>query len=592
MRAPGAKPLVLEGPSLSARAFPSLGEMLAAAAKRHPTKPFLEQRVRGDWKSLTYLDAQIEAGFIARALTGRGLSAERPLAILSQNSIEHAVIALGAMIAGIPVAPISVAYSQFEDTSRLAGILEALTPGLVFAQDEHVCSHGFQLAKRLGIPTIVARNSSASEEKLERLLDEGQQSRVAIPLVSSETIAKILFTSGSTGTPKGVIVTHGMMCSNQEAVREVWTFLKNEPPEIVDWLPWNHVFGGNLVFNCVLRNAGTLFIDEGRPVSGQFEHTIENIKSRPPTIHLSVPGSLTQLTRAMRSDAELAERFFCRLRAVFSAGAALPQSTWDELHALAAEYGRPDFSVCVGWGATETGPVVSITPKGNTHCSNLGIPIPGAAIKLVPTGDATELRVRGPMVTPGYWRNPNATAAAFDEEGYYRTGDAGRLVDLTDPSCGILFDGRVAENFKLATGTWVQASKLRLAVIAAASPVVQDVIITGHDRDEVGLLIFPDETGCREVTGDIHTKLEALIRSRAVRARIASAMSQLALGGSASRIGRALLLADTPSAKDGEITDKGYLNQRAALSRRRTDIEHLYQAPTPADVITLISATE
>jgi feruloyl-CoA synthase len=287
----------------------------------------------------------------------------------------------------------------------------------------------------------------------------------------------------------------------------------------------------------------------------------------------------------MRSDAELAERFFCRLRAVFSAGAALPQSTWDELHDLAAEYGRPDFSIFVGWGATETGPVVSITPKGNIHCSNLGTPVPGAAIKLVASGDATELRVRGPMVTPGYWRSPDATAAAFDDEGYYRTGDAGRLVDPANPSRGILFDGRITENFKMATGTWVQTGKLRLAFIAAASPVVQDVVVTGHDRDEVGLLVFPDEAGCREVAGDVHTKLDELIRSRPVRTHIASAMSKLALGGSSSRIGRALLLPDTPSAKDGEITDKGYLNQRTALSRRRAEIEHLYQVPAPPDVI-------
>jgi feruloyl-CoA synthase len=376
-----------------------------------------------------------------------------------------------------------------------------------------------------------------------------------------------------------------MMCSNQEAIREVWTFLDDWPVDVVDWLPWNHVFGGNLVFNFVLRNAGTLVIDAGRPLPGQFEQTIENIKSRPPTIHLSVPGCLAQLVQAMKADDQLAERFFCRLRAVFSAGAALPRSTWDELRALAREFGHPDFTLFIGWGSTETSPMVSITPQDNTHCNNLGVPIPGAAIKLVRHDGLTELRVRGPMVMPGYWRNPEATAAAFDEEGFYRIGDAGRLLDPTDPSKGVLFDGRVAENFKLTTGTWVQVSAVRVSAIAAAQPIIQDAVVTGHDRDELGLLIFPSLEGCRRVAGAPEASLEELIDHPAVRTRIADALASGALGRSSTQVARALLLDEGPSIAHGEITDKGYLNQRAILARRAALVNHLYQDPPPSDVI-------
>jgi len=585
MLAPNRAALVLNGPVAAKAGYLNLREMLSSAADQAPTRHFLEEFTRGEWRALTYQDALKKASFVGRALIARGLSRERPVAILSQNSIEHALISLGAMIAGIPVAPISVAYSQLEDTTRLSTILDLLTPGLVFSQDAEVCARGLNLAREFGLPIMVASGALSDAPALDQLFVEGQESSVSLPNLASNTVAKVLFTSGSTGAPKGVIITHGMMCSNQEAIREVWKFLTDTPPDIVDWLPWNHVFGGNLVFNCVLRNAGTLTIDGGRPLPGQFQQTVENIKRRPPTIHLSVPSCLGELVRAMQADDELSERFFCRLRAVFSAGAALPRPTWDALHDLARDHGRPDFKVFIGWGSTETTPMVSITPEANTHCTNLGVPIPGAAIKLVASDGMSELRVRGPMVTPGYWRNEAATVAAFDEEGFYRIGDAGRLLDAADPAQGILFDGRVAENFKLTTGTWVDVSKVRVSAIAAAAPIVQDAVVTGQDRDEVGLLIFPSLAGCRNVAGMPEGSPGELIKHRAVRAQVAAGLAELAQARSSMRVARAILLSDVPSVERGEITDKGYLNQRAILSGRAALVDQLYQDPPSAEVI-------
>ncbi len=580
------RPDILKGQPVESAGFAHIGEMLAAAAKRAPIRAFLEQRVQGVWQTLSYEDAFRTSLLIGRALLNRGLGRDRPLAILSQNSIEHALMSLGAMMAGVPVSPISVAYSQIEDTGRLKDILSLLTPGAVFAQDEEVCARGLGLAAELGIPAITATiDDRRGQSSLQELIEEGGSSSGLLPALSWETVAKILFTSGSTGAPKGVVMTHGMMCSNQEAILGSWPFLAEHPLVVVDWLPWNHVFGGNLVFNSVLRNAGTLVIDDGKPLPGQFQRTVDNIKRAPPTMHFSVPGALAELTRSMKADSDLAAKFFSRLRAIFSAGAALPQTTWDQLQKLAKIYGRDDFEIFIGWGSTETSPVVSITPRGNTHCNNLGVPVAGCEIKLVTEGGRTELRLRGSMVFERYWRDPTATAAAFDEEGFYRIGDAGRLLDPQDPGKGVLFDGRVSENFKLTTGTWVQVGKLRIAAISAAAPVIQDAVVTGQDQDEVGLLIFPSLAGCREIAGQPDAPIQNLIQNSAVRAHLAKGLAELARGGSSTRIARAVLLEDPPSLADGEITDKGYLNQRAVLTKRKYLVDLLYGEDASADII-------
>ncbi len=576
----GGVSLIMASRQPASFGFQTIGAMLLSAADKAPQKTFLEQYADGQWQSLSFGQAREQAERIARGLLASGLNGEQPLAILSPNSIKHALISLGAQLAGIPVAPISVAYSQMDDLGRLTGILNLLTPGAVFVEDAAQFSSAIDLAKHLDIKVITATGDTDRDHiRFSELRD--CVSDAALPVLSCGTVAKVLFTSGSTGVPKGVKITHGMMCSNQEAILDRWSFLVQEPPTLVDWLPWNHVFGGNLVFNCALRNLGTLVIDDGKPLPGRFQRTIDNIKRSPPTMHLSVPSALGELVKAMRGDAELAAAFFGRLKAIFSAGAALPQATWDALYDLAREYGLPEFRIYIGWGSTETGPVVSITPEDNTLCNNLGAPIGGACIKLAGDQDKIELRIRGPMVFPGYWRNPEATAAAFDEEGFYRIGDAGRPVDYQRPEAGILFDGRVAENFKLVTGTWVQAGTLRVEAISAASPAILDAVVTGHDRDEVGLLIFPDVVGCRTVAGKPDAQLADLIENPSVHDVIRNGLSTLARGGSSTRIGRVLLLDTPPSIAKGEITDKGYINQRAVLTNRSALVALLYGDQLP-----------
>jgi len=567
--------LVVAGPHPASLGYESIGAMLLAAARRTPDQVFLEQRVGDQWHTLRFEEAWEQAAHLASSLLSLGLNVNRPLAIVSQNSISHALVSLAAQLAGVPVAPISVAYSQIDDLSRLKSILQLLTPGALFAQDEVAFGRAIELADDLGISVIVeSAGSSRRRLKLADLVSAPVSA--PMPDVSRETIGKVLFTSGSTGVPKGVMLTHGMMCSNQEAILENWPFLAEETPLFVDWLPWNHVFGGNLIFNCAIRNSGKLVIDDGKPLPGQFNRTIENIRRTPPTMHLSVPGALGELVRAMSDDDDFARIFYSRLRAIFSAGAALPQATWDQLHRLARRHGRPDFKLYIGWGSTETAPVVSITPPDNLHCNNLGAPVCGAEIKLVTDNATTELRLRGPMVFSGYWRNPEASADAFDEEGFYRIGDAGRLVCPEQPQAGILFDGRVAENFKLTTGTWVQVGKLRVEAISAAAPVIQDVVIAGQDQEEVGLLIFPNLDGCREVARLPNAELGELIRNPSVHATIRQGLEKLSTSGSSTRIARAILLETPPSMAAGEITDKGYINQRAALSNRSESVKLLY----------------
>ncbi|SMH27788.1 feruloyl-CoA synthase [Mesorhizobium australicum] len=578
--------LVLKGPSAVTR-FHTLGEMLARSAERAPDTAFLKQRIDGGWRTLSYEQALAGAKRIASFLTECGLSADRPLAILSGNSIDHALLSLGAMVAGIPVAPISVAYSQFSDLTRLREILAILTPGLVFAENGATFANALALADELNVPVIVSANPrSDSSDRIWTKLLEAAPEQVDEASVTSDTIAKVLFTSGSTGTPKGVIVTHGMMCSNQDAMAQLWRFLDDEPPVIVDWLPWNHIFGGTLVFNCALRNAGTLVIDEGRPVPGQFDATIRNLVEARPSVHFGVPRGYGELIDALERDEDFAKAYFSRLRTIFTAGAALPADLWTRLHDLAARYGRPDLRIHVSWGATETAPVVTLSPPDNTQAGNLGVPVPGAEVKLVPNEDKLELRVRGPMVTPGYWRSPELTAQAFDAAGFYRIGDAGKLFEDGDPAKGILFDGRTAENFKLVTGTWVQVGGLRLAVLEACAPLVQEAAIAGHDRDEIGLLIFPNFAACRETAGLPNASSEELVANSEIRKAITRTLGKVGDGkGSSTRIGRALLVSTPPSLEAGEMTDKGYLNQRAVLRERADLVERLYAEPTHPDVI-------
>jgi feruloyl-CoA synthase len=561
------------------RRFDSVLEMFMDSAERHPDRVFLREAAGSSWKELRYGEALAQLPHVAAALLELGASQERPVAILSGNSIDHAVLTLGAYAARVPVAPISVAYSQFQDLTRLHEILKALTPAVVYAADETGFTRALDLARDSGARVLAGGHAVPD-------LARHRVSNDVADLPREGDTAKILFTSGSTGTPKGVVVTHGMMASNQDALAQLWPFLESRAPLVTDWLPWNHVFGGCLIFNCIMRNAGTLTIDGGKPLPGQFARTVETLKKFPPTLYMGVPRALNELVRTFESDPGFAATFFGGMDAMFSAGASLPRETWDALRQWCMESTGKELPLFIGWGATETAPLVSLTRPNATRNDSIGLPVPGAEIKLVPNQDKMELRVRGPMVTPGYWRAPELTARAFDDEGYYSIGDAGALRPNWGED-GITFDGRVAENFKLSSGTWVSVGAMRLAAIAAGAPVIEEVVVTGQDRDELGLLVFPNLAGCRSIAGLPDASLSELVRHPAVRAVVQKALSTLgASGGSSVKPSRALMLDEPPSMESGEMTDKGYLNQRAALKRREAQVKQLYEEPPPVALIT------
>jgi feruloyl-CoA synthase len=590
----------------------SLGELLRHWAREAPDRTFLAERAgasdwiaastggasgggggtpdaAGGWRRLSYGAALDAVERIAGALVARGLDSDRPVAILSDNGIENGLLQLAAMYVGIPVAPISPSYSLLsQDHAKLGSILALTRPGLVYAADG--ASYGPALAVAAGggrVELVVSANpptglaTTAFAELLER--PPGPTVAARFAAVGPDTLAKILFTSGSTGAPKGVANTQRMLCSNQQAIAQVWPFLAERPPVIVDWLPWSHTFGGNHNFNMMLRNGGTLYIDGGKPAPGAIETTVANLREVPSTLHFNVPRGYDMLIPYLASDAALRATFFGDLDLIFYAAAALPQSLWEALERLAiAATGRRTVMLSA-WGSTETAPTATQVHFPIERAGVIGLPGPGTEIKLAPAGGGKlELRVRGPNVTPGYWRRPELAGEAFDEDGFLKTGDAGKLADPRDPRRGLLFDGRLAEDFKLTSGTWVHVGELRVAAIAAGAPVVQDVVVTGHDRQAVGLLVFPSPAGCRSLCRDLapDAPLAELVRRPEVRRRLAAGLAahNAANPGSSRRVGRAALLAEPPSIDAGEITDKGYVNQRAVLARRAALVERLYGA--------------
>ena len=573
----------------------SMTDRLEHWARAAPDRVLLAQRdVTGTWCEITYAGARALARNIAQALLDRGLSAERPVAILSGNSLEHALLGLGAMYAGVPCASISPAYSLVaQDLSKLRTILDLLTPGLVFAANGTQFARAIEGAVPRGIELVVLEKAPAARHAtaLDTLWNTPATAAVdaAHASVTPDTIAKILFTSGSTGAPKGVINTQRMMTSNQAMIATAFPSFGETPPVLVDWLPWSHTFGASHNTNLVLMHGGTLYIDDGKPLPGAIEETVRNLREIAPTVYFNVPKGYEMLLPYLRAEPGLRCNMFSRLQCLFYAGAALPPHVWEEYERLALETTGEAIPMVTSLGSTETAPsATSVTAKARQP-GVIGIPNVGVDLKLVPTAGKLEARLKGPLITPGYWRQPELTAAAFDEQGYYLLGDAFRFADESDVEKGFFFDGRVAEDFKLATGTWVSVGPLRGRFIAHCNPLVRDVVVAGHDRDEVTALVIADDVACRAHAKGLHAKapVAALLAHEGVRARFAELLGTFNrhAGGSSWRIERLILLVDPPSLDLGEMTDKGSINQRAVLKCRAALVEDLYADRPPAHVI-------
>jgi feruloyl-CoA synthase len=574
----------------------SMAAAFRAGADRHPDRLLAAERDGDGWRTLTWGQARQAADALAQGLISVGLVG-RPIMILSGNSVDHLLLTLAGYTCGAPLVPVTTAYSlASHDHAKLRGMAELVDPGLVFAADPEEYAGALRAVSAPGRVLAASRAGDGLPVlPLGELMAAGPTGAVEeyAARVGSGTIAKILFTSGSTGTPKGVINTHQMMCTNQQMMRQAWPFLAEEPPVLLDWLPWSHTFGSNHNLNMILVNGGTLWIDDGRPAPGLIGRTLRNLAEVTPNIYFNVPAGLSLLVPALEEDRELARRFFAGLRLVFFAAAALPQVLWDRIEALAASVGQR-VPMTTSWGATETAPAVTSAYFASARSDCIGVPLPGVELKLVPAAGKQEIRVRGPNVTPGYYRNPAATEAAFDSEGFYRTGDAVRFADPARPDAGLLFDGRIAEDFKLATGTWVSVGTLRTTLLNASNGLIKDAVLAGHDGAYVAALAWINTDQAGRLTGSSgdHCASGAnpsvgLHADPAVRAGCLRALDILnsAAGGSSQRILRLLLLDEPPSLDGGEITDKGYINQRVVLERRARLVARLYAEDPPADVI-------
>jgi feruloyl-CoA synthase len=535
-----------------------LTERLDFWAAQAPGRLFLAQRDGAGWRTLSYGQARERARRVGQYLLEQQLSAERPLLVLSGNDLEHALLALGALYAGVPYTPVAPAYSLASgDFGKLRSIFELITPGLVFASD--------RTAFRKAIDAVVPRDVEVIFEPKERPVSPALDAAHA--MVGPDTIAKFLFTSGSTGTPKAVINTQRMWCSNQKLTATMFAYLQDEPPILVEWAPWHHTAAGNKGFGMALYNGGSYYIDEGKPLPGAIEATVKNLREIAPTWYFNVPRGFEFLLPYLKQDESLRRNFFSRLKVLWFAGAPLPQRVFDEYNELAYRTCGETIPFLTGFGATETAPHAMGRMWPTEDVSNMGLPPPGVEVKLVPVEGKFEMRVKGPGITPGYWRQPELTAKAFDEEGYYRLGDSFVFADERKPELGLLFRGRLAEDFKLTSGTFVHVGPLRARFLEHFTPLARDVVITGEGRADVGALIFPAGA----------TTLAAL------HERLMSFAAQST--GSSNRIARAMVLEDPPSLDSGEMTDKGSLNQRAVLARRAALVEELYRDPPSARTI-------
>lgn len=554
-----------------------VGDWLEHWARQTPDRIFLGDRAGVDapWNTVTYQQALAQVRGAAAWILAQRLSAERPLVILSDNSVEHALFALAAQHVGVPSASISPAYSLMSrDFDKLGSMITLLGPGAIYVSGTKPFAAALAAIAPLHSATIVSSGAGDAAISFREIAATPETPDVtkAFAAITPDTIAKFLFTSGSTGTPKAVINTQRMLTSSQQAKAQTWSFLEEGGDLVIlDWLPWSHTFGANHNFNLVLRNGGTLYVDGGKPAPGLFATSLANLRSVMPTVYFNVPRGFDMLIAALRGDDELRQKFFREVKFAFYAGAALPQNLWDALEALSIQTVGRALPMVSAWGSTETSPLATDCHFLAERSGNIGVPIPGTELKLVPSGDKLEVRVRGPNVTPGYWKAPELTAQAFDAEGFYLIGDAVTFADPARPELGLFFDGRVAEDFKLNSGTWVNVGHLRVAGIAALAPLAQDIVVSGHGGDEVRFLVFPNIAACRAHAGlPDSADAKDVIGHDKVRSGIAQGLAKLkAQGGNSSgHATRALLLAEPTSVDGGEITDKGYINQRAVLTRR------------------------
>jgi feruloyl-CoA synthase len=558
-------------------------------AHEAPERTLFARRIKqadgssGDWRHVSYQEAWTIARNIAQGLIDRGLNAERPVAILSENSLEHALMALGCMLAGVPFVPTSPPYSLVSvDYDKLKHVLKTVTPGLVFAQDARYAK---AIAATVGQDIEVVLNEGQvdgrSTTTFAQLCATSATAAVdqAMAATGPDTIVKFLFTSGSTKLPKAVINTNRMCCANQQQMSQSMPVLLEQPLVLVDWLPWNHTFGGNHNFGMVVFHGGTLYIDDGKPTPALIGETLRNLREVAPTVYFNVPTGYEAIANAMKTDDALRKNFLSRVKMFFYAGAALAQPIWDSLYESEEREIGERIVMTSGLGMTESGPFGLFVTNPHVRAGDLGLPTPGLELKLVDMEGKTEVRYRGPNITPGYWRAPNETAEAFDEEGFFKTGDAVKWIDETDVHLGLKFDGRIAEDFKLATGTFVSVGPLRGKIIAAGAPYIQDVVLTGLNLKEVGAMVFPTPR-VRELAGlPDNTPLADVLAAPAVMAHMQNVVNELAATstGSANRIARMCLLSEPPTIDKGEITDKGSINQRSVLHHRADTVAALHE---------------
>lgn len=560
-------------------------------AQIRPGHTFIAARdADGQWRRISYAQMLEDVRAIAQSLLAYGLGAERPLAILSGNDIEHLQMALGAMYAGIPYCPVSPAYSLLsQDFAKLRHVCDLLQPGLIFVSDAAVYQRAVDAVLPADTPLVAVRGEMAGRPQVSfaSLLEQpgGAEAQAAFMASGPDSIAKFLFTSGSTKLPKAVITTQRMLCANQQMLLQTFPVFAEEPPVLVDWLPWNHTFGGSHNLGIVLYNGGTLYLDGGKPTAQGFAETLRNLKEISPTAYLTVPKGWEELVTALETDSELRERFFARIKLFFFAAAGLSQSIWDRLDRVAEQHCGERIRMMAGLGMTEASPSCTFTTGPLSMAGYIGLPAPGCEVRLVPVDGKLEGRFRGPHIMPGYWRAPEQSAEAFDDEGFYRSGDAIKLADPCNPQWGLMFDGRLAEDFKLSSGVFVSVGPLRNRAVLEGSPYVQDLVIAAPDRECLGALVFARLYECRQLSGlPADASDTQVLASEPVRQWFADWLQRLNLqaSGNASRLEWIALQDEAASIDRGEITDKGSINQRAVLQWRAAHVEALYRGQAPS----------